>query len=150
MEQKQVKNENVIACKRKITEIIVHCTATKEGQHYTIEDVRRWHMQGNGWKDIGYHYLVYLDGTIVSGRPIAQVGAHCSGHNANSIGVCYVGGVDVNGKAKDTRTEAQKRSLVELLSMLRRSFPQAKIYGHRNFANKACPSFDAKTEYSNI
>jgi len=135
--------------KRRITEIIVHCTATPEGRPHTVDDIRRWHKQ-QGWSDIGYHYLVYLDGTVHEGRDVNLIGAHCNGHNANSIGVCYVGGSDSNGNAKDTRTQEQKEGLVRLLRELRELYPSAKIYGHRNFSNKSCPSFDAAQEYKTI
>ena len=136
--------------KRKITEIIVHCSATAEGKHYTVEDIRKWHKQ-QGWSDVGYHYVVYLDGSIHNGRDVDIAGAHTVNHNAHSIGVCYIGGVAKDGKTpKDTRTEEQKDSLLYLLRLLREQYPTAKIYGHRNFANKACPSFEAKEEYKNI
>lgn len=134
---------------RKIDKIIVHCTATAEGKDYHVADVDKWHKQ-KGWKGIGYHYLVTLDGTIERGRPENEIGAHCTGQNKNSIGICYVGGLDKNGKAKDTRTEAQKKTLLELIVALIIKYPQAKIYGHRDFANKDCPCFDARKEYYNI
>ena len=134
---------------RKINEIIVHCTATKEGQHFTVDDVRRWHLERK-FVDIGYHYLVLLDGTIQEGRPIETIGAHCVGHNAHSIGVCYVGGLDKNGKAADTRTPEQKASLFHLLTELKQRYPAAAIHGHRDFASKACPCFDATQEYKNL
>lgn len=135
-----------------IKEIIIHCTSTKEGKDYTVEQIRQWHTakppKGNGWADIGYHFVVYRDGTVHSGRSTSVVGAHCKGHNSHSLGVCYVGGLGVDGKAKDTRTDAQKKSLVNLLKRLRQLYPEAKIYGHRDFATKPCPCFDAKTEYA--
>ena len=135
---------------RIIDEIIVHCTATPEGKDFTVADVRRWH-KAQGWSDIGYHYLIYRDGSVHPGRGEAQMGAHCLGHNARSIGVCYVGGLAADGKTpKDTRTEAQKAALRALLKKLRGRYPGARIYGHRDFAAKACPCFDAKTEYSGI
>lgn len=133
-----------------VTEIIVHCTATKEGQSVTVADVDRWH-KAKGWAGIGYHYLVYLDGTIHQGRSENKIGAHCVGHNSHSIGVCYVGGLANDGKtAKDTRTEAQKAGLLKILKELKARYPNAKIYGHRDFAAKACPCFDAKAEYKGI
>lgn len=136
--------------KRKITEIIVHCTATQEGKHFTVSDITRWHKQ-RGFSTIGYHYVIYLDGTRHLGRNVNISGAHCENHNSHSIGVCYVGGLASDGKTpKDTRTQAQKTALLALLRELRRIYPMARIYGHRNFANKACPSFDAKREYSTI
>lgn len=134
---------------RQINEIIVHCTATKEGQNFKVEDINRWHKQ-RGWNMIGYHYVVYLDGTIHQGRSEDQIGAHCLKHNTNSIGVVYVGGLDANGKPKDTRTEAQKKGLRKLLTELKRKYPKATIHSHKDFAPKACPSFDATKEYKEI
>lgn len=139
--------------KRTIKEIIVHCAATPEGKHFTVDDIRKWHKQ-QGWSDIGYHYVVYLNGAIHLGRDVDLIGAHCSkgGHNTYSIGVCYVGGCDASGKkAKDTRTVQQKESLTYLLKELKKMYPNAKIYGHHDFdKGKECPSFDAKNEYKNI
>lgn len=136
--------------KRRITEIIVHCSATPEGKDYTVNDIRRWHKQ-QGWSDIGYHYVIYRNGHIEPGRDVDISGAHCDGHNSHSIGVCYIGGVARDGKtAKDTRTLAQKAALLSLLKDLRELYPGAKIYGHRDFAHKDCPSFDAKSEYKKI
>ena len=135
---------------RTITEIIVHCTATPEGKDYTVDDIRRWHKE-QGWSDIGYHYVIYRDGSIHEGRDVKYSGAHCTGHNANSIGVVYVGGVGKDGKtAKDTRTKAQKRALLQVMRTLRAAYPSARIYGHRDFAKKDCPSFDAKEEYKSV
>ena len=135
---------------RDIDKIIVHCSATPEGRHTTVEEIKQWHLQ-RGWKDIGYHYVIYLDGTIHRGRPESVVGAHCSGYNKNSIGVCYIGGVDKDGKTpKDTRTEGQKRALREILNRLKRDYPKATLHGHNEFANKACPSFNVKEEYKNL
>jgi len=148
--------------KRRIDEIIVHCTASREGQAQTVEQIRANHTApvskgGRGWSDIGYHLVVYLDGTVHEGRNIDISGAHCANHNAHSIGIVYVGGVENRPgvpykdlKPKDTRTEAQKASLLALLVDLRKLYPTARIYGHRDFANKACPSFDAKTEYRKV
>lgn len=135
---------------RRINEIIVHCTATAEGKNFKAVDIDQWHKQ-RGWNGIGYHYVIDLDGTLEIGRPEVKVGAHCLGHNSNSIGVVYVGGVALDGKTpKDTRTEAQKASLIKLLTCLKHRFPNATIHGHRDFAAKACPSFDATSEYKNI
>ena len=136
---------------RKITKIIVHCSATPEGKDIKTETIRDWHVNGNHWKDIGYHYVIELDGSIHKGRDESVIGAHCSGQNTNSIGICYVGGVAKDGKTpKDTRTDAQKRSLLELLKKLKAKYPNATIHGHREFAAKACPSFAAKYEYKSL
>lgn len=132
---------------RKIKEIIVHCSATPEGKDYSVDTIRKWHLQ-RGFSDIGYHYLIHLDGSISKGRDESIIGAHCVGHNAYSIGVCYIGGVDKDGKIpKDTRTIAQKQSLLDLLKKLKDKYKEASIHSHRDYANKACPSFDATREY---
>ena len=135
---------------RKITEIIVHCAATPEGKDFTVDDITRWHKQ-RGFRTIGYHHGVYRDGSVHPGRPEGEIGAHCTGHNACSIGVCYIGGVAADGKtAKDTRTPEQRKALLMLLRRLRAKYPNAKIHGHRDFAAKACPSFDATKEYADL
>lgn len=135
---------------RKINRIIVHCSATPEGKDFTVEDITRWHRQ-NGWSTIGYHYVIYRDGSVHEGRDVNIVGAHCSGYNIGSIGVCYIGGMDAKNKmAKDTRTDKQKASLWTLLRELVTLYPDAEIYGHRNFAAKECPSFDARKEYKGM
>lgn len=136
--------------KRTIKEIIVHCSATPEGKDYTVLDIRRWHKQ-QGWSDIGYHYVIYRNGHVEPGRNVDIAGAHCEGHNMHSIGVCYIGGMTRDGKnPKDTRTLSQKAALLSLLLDLKRLYPQAKIYGHCDFSNKACPCFDAKDEYRRL
>ena len=126
---------------RKIIEIIIHCTATKEGQNFTVDDIRRWHI-ARGFNDCGYHLVIRLDGAIELGRPIETVGAHCMGHNSSSIGIAYVGGIDEQGRPKDTRTAAQKVSLSFLVALLRNAYPESQVYGHYAFSNKACPCFD--------
>lgn len=133
---------------RRIDKIIVHCTATPQGRKVTVRDVDRWHKQ-RGWKGIGYHYLIGLNGEIWEGRKEWQVGAHVAGFNRYSIGVAYVGGL-VNGKPADTRTPEQKKSLLKIIRELKSRYHGAKVYGHRDFANKECPCFDARKEYINL
>ena len=145
--------------KRKIKEIIIHCTDTPEGRDYTVEQIRADHKK-QGWSDIGYHYVIYRNGHVEPGRDVDLIGAHCQkgGHNTYSIGIAYVGGcANVPGvpyekqERKDTRTMAQKASLLSLLMDLRKLYPDAKIYGHHDFDHgKQCPCFDAKTEYRRI
>lgn len=131
---------------RKIKEIIVHCSATPEGRDYTVADIDRWHKQ-RGWKGIGYHYVVYRDGSVHKGRDVSEIGAHCEGHNGNSIGICYIGGCAADGKTpKDTRTPAQRAALRDLVELLKSEYTNATIHGHREFAAKACPCFDVKTD----
>ena len=129
---------------RKITDIVIHCSATGPGADIGVKEIRDWHMKQNGWKDIGYHFVIRRDGAIENGRPMEQVGAHVSGHNANSIGVCLVGGVDSKGKPEANYTPDQWAALKRLLCGLGREFPGARILGHRDFPNvkKDCPCFD--------
>jgi N-acetylmuramoyl-L-alanine amidase len=141
-------SESAFRSSRNINEIILHCSATKEGQDFTAADIRRWHLQ-RGFADIGYHFVVRLDGTIEQGRDINRIGAHCLNHNQRSIGICYIGGLDKLGKPADTRTDSQHLALPALIRRLRRNHPKARIHGHREFAAKACPCFDA-AEYANI
>lgn len=128
---------------REIKEIIVHCSATFPDQRVTVADITRWH-RANGWKSCGYHYVIDLDGTIEDGRSIEEEGAHCLGHNANSIGICYVGGLSYTGEPTDTRNEAQKAAMVSLFKELKRRFPAASIHGHNEFSKKACPCFNVQ------
>lgn len=131
---------------RKITKLIIHCSATPEGRDYTVADIDRWH-RARGFKGIGYHYVIYRDGSVHPGRVVEVIGAHCTGQNANSIGICYIGGLTADGKtAKDTRTPAQKEALRNLVAELKAKYPGVTVHGHREFANKACPCFDVKTQ----
>lgn len=139
----------LVKSRRNISMIIVHCSATPEGKDVSVESIRSAH-KAQGWSDIGYHYVITLSGDVKQGRNVDLIGAHCQGNNTNSIGVCYVGGVDKDGKPKDTRTERQRIQLKQLLIQLLILYPGARIYGHRDFANKACPSFDATKEYQNL
>jgi len=136
---------------RKINYIIIHCSATKAGRDFHASDIDRWHKE-RGWDGIGYHQVVDLDGTVEPGRPESKAGAHCKGHNADSIGICYIGGLDKNGNPADTRTELQKAALAGLVAGYKSRFPNAKVVGHRDMPNvhKACPCFNAKEEYANI
>ena len=141
---------------RKIDKIVVHCTAGNQSN--TARDIVDYHTRpvsrgGRGWKTPGYHYIIEADGRIVNTVPEDRISNGVKGHNSTAINVCYVGGVDVTRKGLppvDNRTPAQKASLLSLLRMLRGKYPQAKIYGHRDFAPKACPTSDAKTEYAGL
>lgn len=151
---------------RVINKIIVHCSATPKGENYTADSINAAHKARNfstyidpktgAKRYIGYHYLVHLDGTVETARPESVRGCHTSNYNANSIGVCYIGGCPSRttpgwiNKIEDTRTLAQKAALIKLLKELKARYPKATIHGHREFAAKGCPSFDAKTEYKNL
>lgn len=148
-------NGSISSNPRNIKELIVHCSATPEGEDYTVEQIRQMHLT-RGFSDIGYHYVIYRDGSIHAGRDESISGAHCTGHNSISIGICYIGGCPPRSvknwdkQGKDTRTPQQKLALVKLLKELKKKYPQAKVYGHNRFANKACPSFNAKKEYMSL
>lgn len=144
--------------------LVIHCSATPEGREYSREQIKQMHLERN-FKDIGYHYLIHLDGSISKGRADNVPGAHVKGYNDKSLGICYIGGVASDGKTpKDTRNIAQKDALVNLLMKLKRKYPLAKIVGHRDLSPdlnhngiiesnewlKSCPSFDAINEYKGI
>ena len=148
---------------RKINHIVLHCSASKAGRKLTVEDIDKMH-RARGWRKIGYHYVVYADGSIHKGRELSEIGAHVAGHNAHSVGICYIGGLDDQGKPADTRTEEQRAAIFYLLQRLKERFPQAEILGHRDFSPdlngngviepweymKACPCFNAREEYKNV
>ena len=140
---------------RRIDKIIIHCSATQEGKNISAEEIDRWH-KARGWRGIGYHFVIALDGSMEYGRAINKVGAHVKGHNKNSIGIVYIGGVeekrgpDGNWIAKDTRTPKQKESLLDLIKTLKRLHPDATVHGHNEFANKSCPCFNVQEEYCNL
>jgi len=135
---------------REINKIIVHCSATREEENFEVAEIRKWHL-ARGFSDIGYHFYIDLYGEIHKGRDISKIGAHCKGHNRNSIGICYCGGVEADGKTpKDTRTSEQRKALVAVIRTLKAMYPEAIVYSHNEFANKACPSFDATKEYEHL
>jgi len=135
---------------RKIDKIIVHCSATIEGANIKTRQIRDWHVKGNKWKDIGYHYVVELDGTIGKGREEKVAGAHSKGQNKSSIGVCYVGGLDSLKNPKDTLRGVQLGSMDQLLMDLLTRYPDATLHGHNEFANKACPSFNVQEKFKHL
>lgn len=140
---------------RFIDKIIIHCSASKEGQNLTVEQIDKMHRK-RGFAGIGYHFVIYLDGSIHDGRDISKVGAHTTGYNTGSIGICYVGGLDKNGKIKDTRTYQQKNSLYKLVRELMKMYPIKEVKGHRDYSPdtngdgviskyewiKGCPCFE--------
>ena len=129
---------------RRIDLIVIHCSATRATQRYTVDDCRRDH-RARGFADIGYHYYITRDGVVHRGRPLHTEGAHAYGYNRHSIGICYEGGLDENGRPADTRTDAQKDTLSKLLNRLSQDYPDAGITGHRDLpgVRKECPCFDA-------
>jgi len=139
---------------RLINDIIVHCSDSPDDLDIGAKEIKEWHTQkpplGNGWSDIGYHYIVRLDGTIEKGRLISKAGAHCLGHNAHSIGICYVGGRHDGKKGVDTRTKQQKGAMTKLIYNLIQMY-RCDVHGHRDYTKgKTCPNFDAHAEYTNL
>lgn len=134
---------------RGIDEVIWHCAATPEGKDFTVADIRAWH-KARGWSDIGYHIVVYRDGSVHVGRPIGQQGAHCADHgkNGGTAGAVYIGGVSKDGKTpKDTRTPAQRSSMLWMTREMRRRRASIKrVTGHNQYSSKACPSFDVRKD----
>ena len=145
---------------RAVNKIVIHCSATREGVNVSAATIDTWHRK-RGFDQIGYHYVIGLDGAIQAGRPVNIMGAHVGGGgNRASIGIAYIGGVDANLKAKDTRTEAQKVALIKIIKILKNIYPEASIHGHRDYTvdrdgdgveaheyMKMCPCFDAEVEY---
>lgn len=145
----------------KIQAIIIHCSATREGQDIRASDIDKWHRE-RGFAMIGYNYVIDLDGRVEKGRPLTMTGAHCKGWNDRSIGICYIGGLDGNGNPKDTRTLLQKMSLHNLVFKLMDEYPSiTQVLGHRDTSPdlngdgkispnewiKQCPCFDVKAEF---
>lgn len=126
---------------REIKRIILHCSATVESIDYTAEDIKHWH-RARGFYDIGYHFVITRDGKVQKGRDLDEIGAHAKGHNRNSIGICYIGGLDNKRQPKDTLNTDQERSLHKLVDALRLIFGELHIQGHNELSNKACPCFD--------
>ena len=137
---------------RQITLIILHCSAVRPDQTSSAAQIDTWHRQRGFHLGIGYHYVVPRDGQIEPGRPEYMTGAHCLNHNAESIGVCYEGGLVIRGQTADTRTKAQKASLRRLLADIPRRYPHARIIGHHDLnPQKACPCIEnVAKEYADL
>jgi len=131
---------------RAVHRIVLHCSATEKGHDIDAAEIRQWHL-ARGWSDIGYHYCIKIDGTIQLGRQVAKQGAHVSGQNSDTIGICYVGGL-YKGLPEDTMTSHQEMSFLNLVHSLRTVFGPLTVHGHNEFSNKACPSFNVSEKYS--
>jgi hypothetical protein len=142
---------------RHLNEIIVHCSATAPNwlpgatTQDKVNEIRRWHVKERGWSDIGYSHIIDLDGTIALGRPVEKVGAHTKGHNANSVGICLIGGKGgtANDDFADNFTQAQANALRKLIADLRAEYPTiTKVSGHNQYSSKACPCFSVPAWYA--
>jgi N-acetylmuramoyl-L-alanine amidase len=129
---------------RPIKKIIVHCSATPPDMDIGVHEIRIWHKKENGWKDIGYHWVIRRNGEIEAGRDLNDAGAHTPGQNSDSIGVCLVGGVTKQNKPENNFKAKQMNTLRLYLKVCRALYPNATIHGHNEFSNKACPSFDVQ------
>lgn len=148
---------------KNIKRIAIHCTATREGQDISVATIRQWHLK-QGWSDIGYHFVIGLDGKVERGRPEHTPGSHVRGFNTGSIGIVYVGGLDAQGKGKDTRTPPQKRAMADLVRDLLKAYPGADVLGHRDHSPdkdgdgvierhewlKECPCFDVRAWWASV
>lgn len=139
---------------RSIDEVVIHASATKrdwmenEPLAKQVMEIRRWHTapkpKGNGWSDIGYHFIIGRNGQIMAGRPVSRKGAHVKGHNDTTIGVCLIGGhgASADDDFYDHFTAAQDKALQQCLDQLQKQYPTIrKITGHNQYANKGCPGF---------
>lgn len=136
---------------RQIDEIVLHCSATPEGRDISAETIKGWHVNERGWSDIGYHFVIRLDGTVEAGRPLHRAGAHVKGRNATTIGVCYIGGMDRNMQAKDTMNHGQERAFRNLVTALRAVYGDLSLHGHNEYApHKACPSFVVAEKFPDL
>lgn len=128
---------------RDINRIVIHCAATKPSMDIGAAEIRRWHVDGNGWRDIGYHFIIRRNGRLERGRPVPEAGAHVAGHNADSIGICLVGGLNEQGQPDANFTRAQWRELDSLVQALAAGYSITEVCGHRDLdSRKACPCFD--------
>ena len=135
---------------REVKLLVVHCSATRCNKNFSVEALRRCHL-ARGFASIGYHFYITRDGEIHPGRPLEKIGAHCRNHNAHSIGICYEGGLDAEGQAKDTRTLAQRGTLLALIRELRKRFPKALVVGHHDLnPMKECPCYPCVEEYKEL
>lgn len=146
-----------------IDSIIIHCSATKAGQDFRAKDIDKMHRARN-FTQIGYNYIIELDGTIEKGRPLTIDGAHCLGYNNHSVGICYIGGLDQNGRPADTRTPAQKEAIRKLVGDLYKQYEIIEVLGHRDTSPdinnngivessewiKMCPCFEVRDEFENF
>ena len=124
--------------------IVIHCAATKPSMDIGADTIRDWHVNGNGWRDIGYHLVIKRNGDVEKGRDINDSGAHAAGYNSKSIGLCLVGGMAEDNSAEDNFTAQQWTSLLATVKELEVDYPSAKVIGHNEISEKECPSFDVQ------
>lgn len=131
---------------RDIKKIIIHCSATKPSMDIGVDTIRDWHVNGNGWDDIGYHYVIRRDGTVETGRDLSVSGAHAAGYNLDSVGICVAGGINQSGKSEFNFTGTQMAQLEHVVNMLCNTYnlPESAVMGHNEVSKKDCPCFDVR------
>ena len=130
---------------RKSTDyIVIHCAATKASMDIGLTEIRKWHVQDNGWRDVGYHYIIRRNGEVELGRSIRDTGAHAAGYNHKSVSVCMVGGMAEDSSAENNFTAQQWTALLDLVKQLKSNYPDADVIGHNEISEKECPSFDVQ------
>jgi len=133
--------------RKKTNWLVIHCSATRAIQDVGVKDIRKWHVEGNGWTDIGYHFVIRRSGKVEIGRRVDEIGTHVQGHNTDSVGICLVGGLNnATFRPENNFTPQQWDALKKLLAGLLKKYPRAKVLGHRDFpgVQKACPCFSAR------
>ena len=130
---------------RKSTDyIVIHCAATKASMDIGLTEIRKWHVQDNGWRDVGYHNIIRRNGEVELGRRIRDTGAHAAGYNHKSVSVCMVGGMAEDNSAENNFTAQQWTALLDLVKQLKSNYPDADVIGHNEISEKECPSFDVQ------
>ena len=130
---------------RKSTDyIVIHCAATKASMDIGLTEIRKWHVQDNGWRDVGYHYIIRRNGEVELGRSNRDTGAHAAGYNHKSISLCMVGGMAEDNSAENNFTAQQWTALLDLVKQLKSHYPDADVIGHNEISEKECPSFDVQ------
>ena len=124
--------------------IVIHCSATKPSMDIGLSEIRNWHVNERGWRDVGYHYVIKRNGEVELGRNIRDTGAHAAGYNSKSIGICLVGGMAEDNSTEDNFTAQQWTALLDLIQQKLSDYPDAKVIGHNEISEKDCPCFDVQ------
>lgn len=125
---------------RNIEKVIVHHSASGSAVT-TVEKIDRWHKE-RGWSGIGYHYVIYPDGSVNKGRHINKTGAHCKNHNTGSIGICVAGNFEVEPVTAPQKFGIEGTpGLFGLIEDLLEKYDLSwsDVYAHRELGNSTCP-----------
>ena len=133
--------------RKKTDSIIIHCAATKKSMDIGYKEIREWHVDQNGWDDVGYHYIIRRNGKLEKARPEGYSGAHAPSHNSRSIGICLVGGMADDGGPENNFTLEQFLTLKDLVNMVMNKYSDiTEVLGHCDVQDNKpnCPGFDVK------